>query len=122
MNQSLGGLLAVNFGLLYPEATKSLILADSALDGFIFSSEFLEPFGDIEACAKRGDVKVANQLWLNHTLFAPLNPTVGATEKILESELGCSQPGRQFLFLDRRDHQQLEMSRISHGQCLSPHV
>ena len=75
---SLGGLLAVNFGLLYPEATKSLILADSALDGFVFSSEFLEPFGDIEACAKRGDVRAANQLWLNHTLFAPAreNPEV----------------------------------------------
>ena len=75
---SLGGLHAVNFGLLHPEATKSLILAGSALDGFVFSSEFLEPFGDIEACAKRGDVRAANQLWLNHALFASAreNPEV----------------------------------------------
>jgi pimeloyl-ACP methyl ester carboxylesterase len=41
-------------------------------------AEFLEPFGDIEACAKRGNVRAANQLWLNHTLFAPAreNPEV----------------------------------------------
>ena len=32
------------------------------------------------------------------------------------------EAGRQLLFLDRRDHQQLEMSRISPGQCLSRHV
>jgi 3-oxoadipate enol-lactonase len=75
---SLGGRHAVNFGLLYPEATKSLILVGSALDGFICSNEFLGPVGDVEACAKRGDVKAANQLWLNHTLFAPAreNPAV----------------------------------------------
>ena len=68
---SLGGRHAVNFALLYPEATKSLILVDSSLDGFDFSREFLGPFDKIEACAKRGDIKAANQLWLNHPLFAP---------------------------------------------------
>ena len=81
---SLGGLHAVNFGLLYPEATKSLILAGSALDGFVFSSEFLEPFGDIEACAKRGDVRAANQLWLNHTLFAPARENPAVEHKFAE--------------------------------------
>ena len=50
----------------------------SALNGFICSNELLGPLGDVEACAKRGDVKAANQLWLNHTLFAPAreNPAV----------------------------------------------
>jgi pimeloyl-ACP methyl ester carboxylesterase len=68
---SLGGRYAVNFGLLFPQATKSLILVDSSLDGFDFSPEFLGPFPEIEACAKRGDLKTANQLWLSHPLFAP---------------------------------------------------
>jgi hypothetical protein len=58
---SLKGLRAVNFGLLYLTRPRKLVLVGSALDGFICSNEFLRPFGDVEACAKRGDVKAANQ-------------------------------------------------------------
>ena len=57
---------------------------DSALDGFICSNEFLGPFGDVEACAKRGDMKAANQLWLNHTLFAPARENPAVEHKLAE--------------------------------------
>ena len=56
----------------------------SALDGFICSNEFLGPFGNVEACAKGGDVKAANQLWLNHTLFAPARENPAVEHKLAE--------------------------------------
>jgi hypothetical protein len=54
------------------------------VDGFICSNKFLGPFGDVEACAKRGDVKAANQLWLNHTLFAPARENPAVEHKLAE--------------------------------------
>ena len=33
---SMGGRAAVNFALAYPEKTKALILADVAVDGYVF--------------------------------------------------------------------------------------
>jgi 3-oxoadipate enol-lactonase len=81
---SLGGRHAVNFGFLHPEATKSLILVGSALEGFICSQEFLGPFGDVEARAKQGDVKAANRLWLHHTLFASARENPAVEHKLAE--------------------------------------
>ena len=59
---SMGGRIATNFALTYPNAVKSLTLMDSALDGY--KSEV-----DWNVRAKERGLKKAKENWLNHELF-----------------------------------------------------
>jgi pimeloyl-ACP methyl ester carboxylesterase len=69
---SLGGSIAVNFGLAYPETTQSLILVDvSALEGFPWPNELSRWFDAIQAAATNGDMEQAKALWLGTDWFAP---------------------------------------------------
>lgn len=60
---SMGGRIATNFTLAYPDAVLSLTLMDSALDGY--KSEV-----DWEVYAKEQGVKRAKQNWLAHEVFS----------------------------------------------------
>lgn len=59
---SMGGRIATNFTLNYPEMVRSLTLMDAALDGY--KSEV-----DWNVYAKEQGVEKAKQNWLNHELF-----------------------------------------------------
>ncbi|MCI0575581.1 MAG: alpha/beta fold hydrolase, partial [Chloroflexi bacterium] len=61
---SLGGGIAVNFALAYPEATQSLILVDtSVLGGFEWPEELGRWFARIHSAARDGDMRLAKQHW-----------------------------------------------------------
>lgn len=60
---SMGGRIATNFTLAYPEMVKTLTLMDSALDGY--KSEV-----DWNVHAKEQGVEKAKENWFNHELFA----------------------------------------------------
>lgn len=60
---SMGGRIATNFTLAYPEMVRSLTLMDSALDGY--KSEV-----DWNVHAKEHGLEQAKENWLNHELFA----------------------------------------------------
>src|SRR5215218_835752 len=64
---SMGGKAAVNFSLVYPRRTKALILADVAIDGYRFRDFKLEPIASI---ALQKGIDTANQVFLDHSIFA----------------------------------------------------
>lgn len=67
---SMGGRIALHHALLYPEATRSLVLVDSALDGYDWSDEWVASLDAISECAQREGPAAANAMWLHHELFA----------------------------------------------------
>jgi len=86
---SLGGAIAINFALSYPEATQSLILVDvSALDGFEWPDELNSWFAPIHSAAKDGDMDLAKEHWLNTGWFTPARekPDVAAHLKKIISD------------------------------------
>ncbi|HEU4741050.1 MAG TPA: alpha/beta fold hydrolase [Meiothermus sp.] len=78
---SMGGQFALRFALTYPQAVRSLALADSALDGYRWSAEWQERWKGILDAARAGDLAGARQRWLHHPLFAPAleHPAVAAS-------------------------------------------
>ena len=88
---SMGGRITLQHALLYPEGTRSLVLVDSAIDGFDWDESWSVSLDAIEACGRRDGAKAANRMWLNHELFdqAREHPECGATlAEIAESDSG----------------------------------
>jgi 3-oxoadipate enol-lactonase len=67
---SMGGGIATVFSLLYPEATRALMLADSNLWGLRWSPEGVAQWNEIERTAREQGVDAARRMWLNHPFFA----------------------------------------------------
>jgi pimeloyl-ACP methyl ester carboxylesterase len=67
---SMGGRYASRIAAHAPSAVRSLTLVDSALDGHVWSEEWLARWQAI-ASAARTDVARAKELWLTHDIFAP---------------------------------------------------
>jgi pimeloyl-ACP methyl ester carboxylesterase len=66
---SLGGRIAIDFALEYPERVSALVLAGPGLSGFEFSaSEWWGPIGD---AIQAGDSVRAAELWLESPYMAP---------------------------------------------------
>jgi len=66
---SMGGRIALHYALLYPEGIRSLVLVDSALDGFDWHDSWNTSLDAIEARGRRDGAEAANRMWLNHELF-----------------------------------------------------
>jgi 3-oxoadipate enol-lactonase len=75
---SLGGRVALRVAVQKPEAVRSLILADAALDGHVWTEDWLQRWRRMTETAKRGDLNGAKKLWRQHMLFEPAsrNPKV----------------------------------------------
>jgi 3-oxoadipate enol-lactonase len=81
---SMGGRIATNFTLAYPEMVKSLTLMDAALDGY--ESEI-----DFNVNAKEEGIDRAKENWLNHDLFAVTQKqpkAINALRKIVKNYSG----------------------------------
>jgi len=70
---SLGGRVALRVAAQHPGAVRSLTLADPALDGHIWTADWLQRWRTMTDAAKRGDLSAAKKLWREHILFAPTN-------------------------------------------------
>jgi 3-oxoadipate enol-lactonase len=97
---SLGGRVALRVAAQEPGAVRSLTLADAAMDGHLWSPDWLQRWRKMTDAAKRGDVKQAKQLWQEHILFEPANkdPQVaGALREMIDRysgwHLGHPDPG-----------------------------
>lgn len=77
---SMGGGIAIDFALTYPEAASALILVDSTLGGFRWSQAWEASYAPIPARGQAGDIAGAKRMWLAHAFFEPAlaNPAVGA--------------------------------------------
>jgi len=67
---SMGGEIAINFALTYPETTRALVPVDSALGGFQWQ-EFGASLESVWSKAKESGVQAAKEVWLDLDLFAP---------------------------------------------------
>jgi 3-oxoadipate enol-lactonase len=70
---SLGGRVALRVAAQHPEAVRSLTLADPALDGHVWTNDWLQRWRAMTEAAKRGDLSLAKKLWWEHIVFAPAN-------------------------------------------------
>ncbi len=96
---SMGGGIAINFALAYPDATDTLVPVDAGCDGYRFQGE--HPVLLIQRKAQQDGIDAAKELWLNHPLFIPAceNPTVAARLKEMVADysgwhLVNNNPGR----------------------------
>jgi pimeloyl-ACP methyl ester carboxylesterase len=73
---SLGGGIAIDFALAYPEATRSLITIDGTLGGYRWAKDW----GGPRATAQSAGAEAAREAWLDDELFIPANdlPPVAA--------------------------------------------
>lgn len=67
---SMGGRIALHYALLYPRGIRSLVLVDSALDGFDWHDSWSTSLDAIEDRGRREGAKAANRMWFNHELFS----------------------------------------------------
>jgi pimeloyl-ACP methyl ester carboxylesterase len=76
---SLGGGVALDFALSYPELTRSLVLVDAMVDGWAWSSAWNEQAGAVWTAGKDWGVAIAKERWLALPLFRPAQqkPDVG---------------------------------------------
>lgn len=69
---SMGGGIAIDFALAYPERSLSLIVADGNVGGFKhWSEEFNRSFEELYSCAREQGIEAARQVWLQHPMFRP---------------------------------------------------
>lgn len=68
---SLGGNVALDFAVRYPESTHALIVVGSSLKGFPVLPEAAALLSAIPARAREAGVEAARALWLAHPFFAP---------------------------------------------------
>ena len=80
VGQSMGGRVAIEFTLTYPEYVDALVLIDTALSGFEGSAEEGARFERIWEEASRGGIPAAKASWLAHPFFTRTNrqPAVAA--------------------------------------------
>jgi pimeloyl-ACP methyl ester carboxylesterase len=79
---SMGGGVAIDFALAYPEMTRSLIAVDSVLSGHHWSEEWDNTVKPIWQVGRAGDVEGARRLWLDHALFAPARERPAVKERL----------------------------------------
>lgn len=68
---SLGGGVAVDFALAYPDATRALILAGAMVGGWEWSSGWNERTGAVWAAGRAEEIEAARERWLALPLFEP---------------------------------------------------
>ncbi len=68
---SMGGRMALRFAACHPASLRSLVLADTALDGNARSEDWQARWKGICEAAAGGRIAEAKQQWLDHPLFLP---------------------------------------------------
>ena|SRR5579859_1895022 len=81
---SMGGVIAISFALTYPNMVRSLILADTALNGYQFSQVWTAQWDRIAAEARSHGPKGANQLLLGHPLFAAARENAAVASRLTQ--------------------------------------
>jgi pimeloyl-ACP methyl ester carboxylesterase len=78
IGQSIGGEIAINFALAYPERVQSLVLVDSTISGFQWSDDWNASWLPVFAAASTKGKEGILELALRHPLFASAmeNPAV----------------------------------------------
>ncbi|MES1222979.1 MAG: alpha/beta hydrolase, partial [Bacteroidota bacterium] len=76
---SMGGLVAVNFALQFPESTKAIILANTQIEGYTYKEFKLDV---IFNKAQRKGIEYAKRKWFAHKIFAHARKNKPVSESI----------------------------------------
>jgi 3-oxoadipate enol-lactonase len=68
---SMGGYIAINFALKYPERTTVLIPVDASLEGYKFSRGFMDSELALVKKAKEEGIESAKRFWIDYPFFKP---------------------------------------------------
>jgi pimeloyl-ACP methyl ester carboxylesterase len=85
---SLGGGVAVDFALTYPDRTRALILADGVVGGWEWSSGWNERVGAVWSAGRESGIEAAKERWLALPLFVPAQeqPNVARLLRVMVSD------------------------------------
>jgi len=81
---SLGGSVAIDFALAYPDRTSALVLVDPALRGWPWSKAFSKSMRELEITAQTQGVDAARQRWLAHPFFLPARERPEVAERLAQ--------------------------------------
>jgi len=81
---SMGGRIVLQAALLHPHDAASLVLVDSALDGFAWSDEWEASFDAIAGHAAVAGEAGGKEHWLAHELFAPARERAVVGERLAQ--------------------------------------
>jgi pimeloyl-ACP methyl ester carboxylesterase len=87
---SLGGSVAIDFALAYPDRTSALVLVDPALGGWPWSEAFSQFMRELEIAARTQGVNAARQRWLAHPFFLPAQERPELAERLAQIVASCS--------------------------------
>jgi 3-oxoadipate enol-lactonase len=73
IGQSMGGEIAIEFALAYPDATRSLVLVDAPVGGYQWSAEYNESWGPVGAAIAAGGFHKAIDALMAHPLHIPIS-------------------------------------------------
>lgn len=82
IGQSMGGEIAIEFALAYPDAVRSLVLVDPALGGYQWSSEYNQSWGAVGAAVAQAGFKGAIDALMAHPLHIPISEQGEAAAKL----------------------------------------
>ena len=86
---SMGGEIAINFALTYPETTRALVPVDSALEGFQASEEWTEEWDELVrvlgSMYREGRLQAAIEFWLNSPLLKPALEKPGLKFRLVQN-------------------------------------
>jgi pimeloyl-ACP methyl ester carboxylesterase len=78
LGHALGGRIALDFALEFPERVRALILLDAIVAGFSFSSEIVALHQQSLQLGKEVGIHAAKELWLSHPVFAAIRENPAA--------------------------------------------
>jgi pimeloyl-ACP methyl ester carboxylesterase len=100
VGQSMGGRVAIDFTLIYPEYVDALVLLDTFLPGFDSSSEGEARMEQTSEEPSRGSIAAAKISWLAHPFFTPAHRQPAVAARL--AQIVEDYSGRHFV---NQDHQ-----------------
>lgn len=110
---SMGGAIALNFALSYPERVEKLVLISPAVVGWEWSDEWKTLWRDVSAPARAGEMMLARERWWMHPMFAKARESEAGEELRQAIE---AYPGEQWV----HDNQRAELPDIDRLHTLTP--
>jgi pimeloyl-ACP methyl ester carboxylesterase len=100
---SLGGAVALDFALAYPERAATLVLAASGLGGYAYPDEVSQPFVPLFDALRAGDLAHARELCLAHPLYRETvrHPTAGPRLREMTAGYAFADRSRARAVFDR---------------------
>jgi pimeloyl-ACP methyl ester carboxylesterase len=81
---SMGGSIAIDFTLSYPEAVDSLVVVDSTLNGYTWTEKYGESLSSIWTTCKEKGLETAKAQWLDFEIFCSESENPNAYQGLKE--------------------------------------